>query len=156
MFRSVVRSSTPSGTAKRAARPLAKGARGLTWVAGAAVLAIPFASPGGPISLVHVALEQPVPLHISGSVSGLRHGLPAVLALTLRSRSDAEVIVSSVTARATGASAGCPVGALSIGAWTGRLAVPAHGNAAAAIPVVLHDATGACAGATWQLAYTSS
>lgn len=136
--------------------PLALLARGLTWLAAAAVLAVPFLSPGSPVSLVQVALEKSAQLTISGSVEGLRHDLPAALALTLSSGSDTAVVVRSLTARVTGASAGCPANALSIGSWTGRLVVPAHGHAAADVPVRLRDVGSKCTGATWQLSYTSA
>lgn len=128
----------------------------LTWVGALAVLATPFFSPGSPVSFVRVALEQPAQLEITGSVDGLRNGIPARLALTLTSGASEEVVVRSVVVRVTGASTGCTPSALSVGTWNGELLVPAHGHATAAIPVTLHDATGGCTGATWQLAYTSA
>jgi hypothetical protein len=130
--------------------------RRITWIPAAAVLALPFFTPGSPVSIVPVAMEQSQELSISGSVHDLRHGVSAGLTLTLNNMSDAMSTVRSITVRVTDASAGCPVTALSAGAWTGSLTVPAHGAARAVVPVTLHDPQGRCSSATWQLAYTSS
>ncbi len=131
-------------------------ARRITWIPAAAVLALPFFTPGSPVSVVPVAMEQSTQLSISGSIEGLRQGVPAGLKLTLRNASDALSTVRSITVRVTEATAGCPTSALSAGTWTGTLVVPAHGAALATLPVALHDPAGKCSNATWQLAYTSS
>ncbi|MBK5308021.1 MAG: hypothetical protein JJD92_15150 [Frankiaceae bacterium] len=130
--------------------------RGFTWLAAAAVLAVPFFSPGSPVSLVRVAMEEPAHVSISGSIQGLRPDVAAALSLTLRNDAAAAVVVRSLTARVTGASPGCAPSALSIGSWSGRLVVPAHGQSTASVPVKLHDPAGSCAGATWKLSYTSA
>jgi hypothetical protein len=130
--------------------------RGLTWIGAAAVLATPFFSPGSPVSLVRVAVEQPTHLTISGSVHGLRHAVPATLQLTLTSGSEAAVVVRSLTVQVTGASHGCAPAALAVGSWAGALVVPAHGSATAGVGVTLNDPHGHCTGGTWQLAYTSA
>jgi hypothetical protein len=130
--------------------------RRASWLPAAAVIAVPFFTPGSPVSLVPVAMEQSTQLTISGSVEGLRHDAASVLSLTLRSAGDAAVTVRSISVRVTGATAGCPLTALSAGAWSGTLVVPAHGSAQASVPVSLRDAANRCAGATWQLAYTSA
>jgi hypothetical protein len=130
--------------------------RRAAWVPAAAVIAAPFFAPGSPVSLVPVALQQSSELTISGSVHGLLHGAAAGLGLTLHSDSDVAVTIHSITVRVTGASEGCSPTALSTEAWSGSLVVPAHGEAQATVPVTLHDAAGACAGATWQLAYASA
>ena len=120
------------------------------------VLALPFFTPGSPVSIVPVAMEQSQQVVISGSIDGLHQGVAAGLNLTLRSGADIATDVSSITVRVTGASAGCSADALSVGAWAGRLVVPAQGEAHAVVPVTLHDASGSCADATWQLTYTSA
>jgi hypothetical protein len=130
--------------------------RGLTWLGAAAVLATPFFSPGSPVSLVRVAVEEPAHLTISGSISDLRHAVPATLTLTLTSGSAAAVVVRSVAVRVTGASRGCAPAALTVGGWSGELTVPPHGHAATPVRVRLDDPHGHCGGATWQLAYTSA
>ncbi|MDT7570525.1 MAG: hypothetical protein QOE05_699 [Actinomycetota bacterium] len=135
---------------------LATVARRITWLPAAAVLALPFFTPGSPVSLVSVALEQAEQLTICGSFDGLRNGVPAGLTLTLNNPADAASTVRSVTVRVTAASDGCPADALSTGTWAGALVVPASGAANVRVPVTLHDATGRCANATWQLAYTSN
>jgi hypothetical protein len=132
---------------------LSASVRLLTWLGALAVLVIPFASPGGPLGLVHVAMQQPS-LTITGSIEGLTAGVPASLALTLNSSSDAGVEVHRLAARVTGVSGGCPETALVITAWAGRLVVPQHGSAVVTLPVRVTSTH--CAGATWQLAYTSS
>jgi hypothetical protein len=132
---------------------LSAGVRLLSWLGALAVLAIPFASPGGPLGLVHVAMQQPA-LTITGSIEGLAAGVPAGLALTLHSSADAAVEVHRLTARVTGVSSGCLETALVIKAWAGRLVVPARGSAIATLPVQVTSTH--CVGATWQLAYTSS
>jgi hypothetical protein len=136
--------------------PLATLARRVSWLPAAAVLAVPFFTPGSPVSLVPVALGQSQQLTISGAVDGLRQDVAASLTLTLHSAADVEIAVRSITVRVTGASAGCPAAALSTGGWTGSLVVPAHGTATAVVPVTLLDGGSNCAGATWQLAYTSA
>jgi hypothetical protein len=130
--------------------------RVLTWLGAAAVLATPFFSPGSPLSFAQVALEEPMALTITGSIDGLRHDVPARLALTLSSRAADPVVVHSVTVRVTDAPPGCSPDALSVGDWSGELGVPAYGRATAAVRVLLHDPTGGCTGATWQLGYTST
>jgi hypothetical protein len=125
------------------------------WIAAAAVLALPFVSPGSPVSLVRMAVEGPS-LKITGSIDGLAGGVPARLALTLHSVGSSDTVVRGLTARVTDASTGCPATALTITAWEGRLVVPAHGTATATLPVALHVAPGECVGATWQLAYAST
>jgi hypothetical protein len=131
-------------------------ARRVSWVPAAAVIALPFFTPGSPVSLVRVAVEQSQQLTITGSVDGLRPGVAADLTLTLDNRSDEPSTVHSVGVRVTGATSGCPLAALSARSWTGVLVVPAHGVATAVVPVTLTDSAGECAGTTWQLAYTSS
>jgi hypothetical protein len=130
--------------------------RGVTWVLACGVVALPFLTPGSPVSLVPVALEQSQQLAITGSVDGLRPGQPAHLTLTVHNRSGADSAVSTLTVRVAGASAGCSAGALSVGRWSGHLVVPAHRSVQAAVPVTLHDAAGRCANATWQLVYNAS
>ena len=130
--------------------------RCFAWAGAAAVLAAPLMSPGGPVSLVRVAVEQPTSLTISGSVEGLRDATPAKLTLTLTSRADSATVVRSVEVRVTGASAGCPRTALAARSWSGQLTVPAHGRAAVVVRVELRDPHGACTGSTWRLAYTSA
>jgi hypothetical protein len=125
----------------------------LSWLGALAVLVIPFASPGGPLGLVNVAMQQP-PLAITGSIGGLTAGVPAGLTLTLRSSADTAVEVHRLTARVTGVSAGCAETALVITAWAGRLVVPPHGSAIATLPVQMTSTD--CVGSTWQLAYTST
>jgi hypothetical protein len=148
--------AVPSFALPRGRSPLFTLVRRASWLPAAAVIAVPFFSPGSPVSLVPVAMEQSSHVTISGSVQGLRHDAAAVLSLTLRSAGDAAVTVRSISVRVTSASAGCPVAALSAGSWSGSLIVPAHGAAHATVPVALTDAGGRCAGATWQLAYTSA
>ena len=145
MSRSLFGVSTPGLLARRAA-----------WLPAAAVMALPFFSPGSPVSLVSASFDQAQQLTITGSIDGLREGVRADLTLTLRSRSDGPTAVHSVTVRVTGASPGCPSSALWAGTWSGALVVPAHGEARASVPVTLHDPAGACRDATWQLAYTSA
>jgi hypothetical protein len=136
-------------------RSFATLARRVTWLPAAAILALPFFTPGSPVSVVAVAMEQQQ-LTITGNVDGLRHGVAAGLTLTLNNASDALSTVHSVTVRVTNASGGCPAAALATGTWAGALLVPAHGSAQAVVPVTLHDAAGRCRHATWQLAYTSA
>ena len=69
----------PSNPYLTSSRVLAAGCNGL----------VPFFTPGSPVSLVPVAMEQSSQLTISGSVEGLRADAAAVLNLTLRSASDA-------------------------------------------------------------------
>ena len=128
----------------------------MIWLPAAAVLALPFFTPGSPVSLVPIAMEQPQQLTISGSIDGLRHDVAAGLTLTLNNASDAVSTVHSITVKVTGASAGCPADALSAGTWTGALVVAAYGAAKATVPVTLHDPAGKCNNATWQLAYASN
>jgi hypothetical protein len=135
---------------------LATLARRITWLPAAAVIALPFFTPGSPVSMVPVSMAQSQQLSISGDIAGLREGAAAGLTLTLTNASDAVSTVHAITVRVTGASAGCPAGALSPAAWAGTLAVPAHGAARAVVPVTLHAAAGRCSNATWKLAYTSS
>lgn len=130
--------------------------RRTTWLPAAAVLALPFFTPGSPVSLLPVAMEQSQQLTISGSIDDLRHDVAAGLTLTLNNASDVLSTVRTITIKVTGASAGCPLSALSAAAWSGSLAVPAHGVARAVVPVTLHDSAGRCDNATWQLAYTSA
>ncbi|MDT7539233.1 MAG: hypothetical protein QOI82_2818 [Actinomycetota bacterium] len=106
--------------------------------------------------MVSVAMEQSQQLSISGDIAGLREGASAGLTLTLTNASDAVSTVRAITVRVTGASAGCPAGALSAAAWAGTLLVPAHGAARAVVPVTLRASAGHCSDATWQLAYASS
>jgi hypothetical protein len=134
-------------------RFLSAGVRLLSWLGALAVLAIPFASPGGPLGLVNVAMQQP-PLTITGSIGGLTAGVPSGLTLTLHSSSATAVEVHRLTARVSGVSAGCAEAALVITAWAGRLVVPPRGSATATLPVQVTSTH--CVGATWQLAYTSS
>lgn len=129
--------------------------RRITWLPALAVLALPFFTPGSPVSLVPVAMEQSQ-LSITGSIEGLSHGVPAGLKLTLHNASDAVSTVRSITVRVTGATGSCPVTALSASTWSGTLAVPAHAAAEAVVAVALHDPAGKCSNTTWQLAYTSS
>ena len=126
------------------------------WLPAAAVLALPFVTPGSPVSFVPVAMEQSQHLSITGSIAELHQDVAAGLTLTLTNVSDALSTVRSITVRVTSASAGCPVTALSMGTWTGSLAVPAHGASRAVVPVTLHDPASRCGNATWQLAYTSA
>jgi hypothetical protein len=130
--------------------------RVLTWLGAAAVLATPFFSPGSPVSFVRVAVEKPIQLVISGSISDLHAGQPAMLLLTLTSAAEQAVVVRSVTVRVTGATAGCSAAALHVGSWAGQLSVREHGRATASVPVSLDDPKGRCIGATWQLAYVSA
>jgi hypothetical protein len=129
---------------------------GLTWAAATAVLVVPFVSPGSPVSLVNVALEQSSPLTITGRIDGLLPHVPAGLVLDLHNASDLDVSVRSVQAHVTGAPDGCSADALSLGRWSGTLQVPAHGKASATIPVQLSATGSGCLGATWQLAYAST
>jgi hypothetical protein len=129
--------------------------RRITWLPAAAVIALPFFTPGSPVSVVPVAM-QTQQLTISGSIAGLHDGASSGLALTLDNGSDAPSEVHSITVRVTGASDGCPTTALSARTWAGTLVVPPHGSGQAVVPVTLHDADGRCGNATWQLAYTSS
>lgn len=130
--------------------------RRVAWLPAAAVLALPFATPGSPVSLVRVALQSSPQLTISGAIDGLRPGVAAGLTLTLRNGSDAPVTVRTVRVRVTSAPAGCPAGALAPGSWRGALVVPAHSAAEVLVPVTLDDPGGRCTGATWRLAYTSA
>jgi hypothetical protein len=53
-------------------------------------------------------------------------------------------------------SADCSASSLQVAPWRGRLKVDAHGTATVMLAVRLVEATAACAGARWQLAYTAS
>jgi hypothetical protein len=134
---------------------LATAVRVPVWIAAVAVLAVPFVSPGSPVSLVRMAVEGPS-LKITGNIDGLSAGVPARLALTLHSAGSSDTVVTGLTARVTGSPNGCPATSLTIKPWEGRLLVPAHGTATASLPVALHVAPGECVGATWQLAYAST
>ena len=125
----------------------------LKWVATAGVLAVPLASPGGPLAQA-MPLERPT-VTITGSVSGLQAEVPARLTLTVHSTASQQLVVNQLSARVTGASAGCDARALEIDDWNGSLEVPAGGASAVVLRTVLHGSPGVCAGATWQLAYTS-
>jgi hypothetical protein len=135
---------------------LATLARRIAWLPAAAVVVLPFFTPGSPVSMVSVAMQQSQQLSISGDITGLREGASAGLTLTLTNASDAVSTVRSITVRVTKASAGCPDSALSAAAWAGSLVVPAHGAARTVVPVTLRASAGRCSNATWQLAYTSS
>ena len=141
---------------RKRARWLGIVGRPLIWLAAAVVVAIPFASPGSPVSLIPVALEQSIPLTITGSITGLAPGVPTLLQLTLHNGSDVAVPVRTLTVTVTGGSAGCPPQSLSIGNWTGLTTVPAHSHTVAALPLRLRKSADGCAGATWQLAYAAT
>jgi hypothetical protein len=130
--------------------------RSLSWAVAAAVVAVPFASPGGPLSLVPIDFTQPAPLTIAGDIAGLRAHQPGRLTLTLRSSGSEAVVVTAVTVRVAAAPQGCPSGALSVGGWTGRVTVPGQGSTAVSVPVTLQAADAACLGGTWKLTYAST
>lgn len=130
--------------------------RGASWAVAAAIVAVPFASPGGPLSLVPVDFAQPAPLTIAGDIAGLRAHHPGRLTLTLRSRANEAVVVTAVTARVTAAPRGCPAGALTVGGWTGHVVVPGQGSTAVSVPITLQADAAACLGGTWQLTYAST
>jgi hypothetical protein len=148
--------SCPAVASRRARRFLGQVGRTALWAAAAAVLAVPLLSPGSPVSLVHVSLQQPAGMSISGRIDNLVPGVPAELQLTLRSEADAVTPVQTVTVRVTGASAGCPATALSVGSWSGELSVAPHAAVQVSVPVLLHRGVAGCAASTWRLAYTSA
>lgn len=121
-------------------------ARASAWAVSGLLLGVPLLAQG--------ASAQP-PLRVTGSVSDLRAGAAGSLALTVANDGDADVVVTSLSARVTSATAGCPLSALSMRAWSGRLVVPAGGEAGQVLSVRVGSEPG-CANATWQLAYTAS
>ena len=121
-------------------------ARGCAWAVSGLLLGVPLLAQG--------ANAQP-PLTVSGSVQDLQVGATGALQLTVRNDGATDAVVTALTARVTSASAGCPVSALTVRPWSGRLVVPAGGTAQRSLPVTVAD-VGGCAGATWQLAYSAS
>jgi hypothetical protein len=128
--------------------------RRLSWVAAAAVLALPLFSPGSPVSLVKVAQASPS-LTITGDIDGLVPGRPGELVLTLHNADASAAVVRGLSAAVTTGSAGCPASALAIEPWRGRVVVPAHDTATVPLAVRLSAPAGTCGGATWTLTYTS-
>ena len=128
----------------------------LAWLVVTLVVLTALARPGGPLALARVALTQPT-LSITGGIGGLRPGVPAVLVLDLHNAGEEDVVVRDVRARVDGASSTtCPVDALRITPWHGRLLVPAHGSATASLPVRLSASVRGCQGANWRLSYDAS
>jgi hypothetical protein len=131
-------------------------ARTALWAAATAAMAVPLFSPGSPVSLVHVAMERPASLVITGSIDQLTPGVTADLHLMLQSNADAPTEVRSVSVRVTGATPGCSPAALSVGTWSGQLNVAARSSSAVRIPVLLGAGSRGCDAATWRLAYSST
>lgn len=130
-------------------------ARSVAWALSAVVVVATLAAPGSPLAVLQAAASTQ-PLVLSGDIAGLVPGAPASLVLTVRNPGSEPALVSALAARIAAAPGGCPADALDIGAWRGRLAVPAHGSASATLPVVLSSAHPACSGASWSLEYSSS
>src|SRR4051794_32497253 len=108
-------------------RAAARFGRGVLWLAALAVLAVPLASPGSPISLVHVALSEPAGLRITGDISGLAPGTPARLTLTLHNPAATTASVSHLTTQVTGGTGPCQAAALQVEPWSGRLGIAGRG-----------------------------
>jgi hypothetical protein len=143
-------------TATVVRRSVTRLARALLWLAAVAVLAVPFASPGSPVSLVHVAMNEPAGLVVTGDISGLAPGVAAVLTLTVHNPSSMPATVSSLTTRVTGGTGPCRSAALSVQPWSGRVDVPSHSAVTVTVPVTMPRAARSCAGTSWQLRYTAA
>ena len=91
---------------------------------------------------------------ISGSVQGLYPGAKLALDLHLVNQLAAALTVTSVTTVATSPSALCSSTNLTVSAFAGHLALPAHGATTAVVSVGLaHSAPNGCQGVVFALTY---
>lgn len=128
--------------------------RVLAWVVAATVLVLPLVQPGG-LLRAGPALAASA-MSLTGSVDGLRPGVPAELVLRVANASDRPAVVGRLRAHVIGGGVpGCPATALRITAWSGELVVPARGAASQALRVLV-DRDARCDGVTWSLAYEAS
>lgn len=117
-------------------------ARVVTWLAAALLGVFLVGQPGGWAEPVSTS-----PLSLSGDVSGLQPGGTGTLRLTVRNPADRPVTVGRLTAILE-RDDGC----LTLPPWTGRLVVPAHGQAHADLAVTVRAHPG-CNGQSWRLLY---
>ncbi len=126
--------------------------RGAAWAVASAVLALPLTGPGGPLG--HDLAVLGPQLEVSGDISGLVPGRPGVLRVTIHNPGDQVQLVHDLDVGVSGGGGACGPDDLAVSAWQGSLAVPAHASAVRDLAVQVAGGT-ACAGATWQLAYTA-
>lgn len=130
------------------------GARALAWLVAAAILVLPLVQPGGLLRARPASASTA--LSVTGSVEGLRPGVPAELVLQVTNASAEPVVVTRLTARVMGGGTTlCPASALSITSWTGDVLVRGGGSASRGLPVLL-DEGAVCDGVTWSLSYEAS
>jgi hypothetical protein len=134
-------------------KQLAVTARVLAWAAVALLFAALLWAPGGPLGPGLARAAEA--LVLSGDVEGLTPGQSAPLRLTVGNPTDQQVVVHAVTTAVSGGGPGCDAGRLVVPAWSGTLAVPAHGSADVELIASL-AAGAACEGREWHLEYAAS
>ena len=128
--------------------------RTLAWPIAAAIVLSRVVQLGGPQGPER-ALASPA-LSVSGSVVGLLPGVPATLLVTVSNDDSAPAVVVHLGVEvAGGGTATCPVSALRIAPWRGRLLVPGRGSAGQVVPVLL-SAAADCGDVRWSLRYTAT
>jgi hypothetical protein len=112
----------------------------------------------GPIAAggsLRLANQAPNTFTISGSVAGLYPGLSRPLVLTVTNPKTFAIVVTSITTAVQDAGPACTTSSLSVGAFSGQLAVPGSGSATTAVVAGLSlTAPDACSGATFSLVYS--
>ena len=123
-------------------------ARALVWVAVAVLSLVLMVQPGGPLAPAQ-AIAGSV-LTVTGDVRDLAVGAQGRLVLTVDNPLPQDVVV-----RRLSASVAADDGCLSVQPWAGALEVPAGGSSTAEL-VLTVAADPACAGRSWDLAYSAS
>jgi len=107
----------------------------------------------------HLAPNTATPgsFRIDGTVGGLYPGLSTPLVLRVTNPQAFAIVVTSITTMVNNAGAVCPASYLSVSAFAGQLAVPAHGSATTPVLASLATSTpDACTGATCALVYSGA
>jgi hypothetical protein len=92
---------------------------------------------------------------IGGDVGGLFPGDSVQLVLTVSNSFNFPIDVTSITTEIGAPNPGCVGSYLTVGAFSGHLAVPAGGSAQLSVPTTLsHAAPDACQGAVFPLTYS--
>lgn len=115
-----------------------------SWVVAGGIVLAPLAgAPGSGAAFAGDALV------VSGDVADLVPGRPAPLVLTVDNPGAEPVVVRTLDAAVSGGSSGC---ALEVTPWSGRLVVPARGQATQQLTAT-PSAGADCTGVAWSLSY---